>query len=332
MFAERAAGVEGRDDEAAAGPLEGVELLSTGFLRTTIGGVGGATFGLSFSAVCAFPPLGLFRPLFEPFGCPDLGACWLIKGGVASPFDASASTFALRCAFPGVSPRSRCKILAAAAMLPRSRAMTRGFFGGSVGVFAGWDCELLAVCLAASLFKIRTASRLTFSIFSFFVSLEFFFGDSSVVSFVLDLPADDDCSLRLLLLPFEDPESLVLLAFLSFRYCTSGVVVTFSAFAVSVSSSLIGAGFARLSRKSINSGSRSIVPCLASVRRLPLGIRPYGAYSTVGGPSKQELVYVLAASSKESWRTWFDNAIRCDSLVRWRYALEGRETLAGLYG
>lgn len=72
------------------------------------------------------------------------------------------------------------------------------------------------------------------------------------------------------------------------------------------------------------------MPCLASVRRLPLGMRPYGAYSTVGGPKRQELVNVLAASSNEVWRTWFESAIKCDSLVRWKYALDGRETFAGL--
>jgi hypothetical protein len=95
-------------------------------------------------------------------------------------------------------------------------------------------------------------------------------------------------SLLALLAALACAASLALLAFFSLMYWTSGVIVMASGFA-SVDS-------VKPCKKSINSWSWSIVPCLPSCRVRPLGVLLYGANSSAEGPNKHGSLVVFLAS------------------------------------
>jgi hypothetical protein len=158
-----------------------------------------------------------------------------------------------------------------------------------------------------------TASLAALStIFSFFPSFDFFPASSPFFPAAAAPPAPDSPLACLLSLPFPLLSFPLLLSFFSFKYCTNGVVVTFSpltnpSILEPASSSFDGTelpGFASDSRKSINSGSRSMVPWRASARFLSEGTRVYGENSTVGGPKR---VGLLAESSSGRLRMWLES-------------------------
>jgi hypothetical protein len=145
---------------------------------------------------------------------------------------------------------------AAAAILPLSRATLRGVFAGSVEV-------AVADFAAASRLRTLTDSRGALSAaLSFLLSLPTFLLSSTDVFESLEGLAIVLAAAASLaaFAAFVAAASLPLFAFLSFKYCTRGVIVTFSPF-VGASGSASGGlsftelGFARLSRKSMNSGS-----------------------------------------------------------------------------
>jgi hypothetical protein len=87
------------------------------------------------------------------------------------------------------------------------------------------------------------------------------------------------------------------LAFFSRSASIRGVVLAFSCLCPSLSgAAALAMGLVRLSRKSLNSWSWSMVPWRGSLRRRPPGSFGYGANSSVGGPMRALSCHDFAAS------------------------------------